>query len=202
MEALTDQLKSLKTTSPDAIALLKKLFVKTYLKKGMVLGASPYTVPHLYFMKHGLIKGCYVVDGIEYPSWVADHGFIPVIKAPSAHQTFQEFLELLEDSCVCQLNLDTAALLAETSKPLRQMLNEITDDTLTLLKEGEILLRMPNAAERFKKYMERNKEVSDKIHKDLLADLLHMSTKHLFKIRKDYLKSDSTKHLSNSVLPK
>ncbi len=69
------------------------------------------------------------------------------------------------------------------------MLGEIIENNHILLKEGEILLRMPNASQRFYKYMQRHEQVSNKIHKDLLADLLRMNIKHLFKIKKDYLKS-------------
>lgn len=190
MNSLLDELQSLESTTADDMALLMSHFVKTQLKKGMVLYAPERSSSRLYFIVSGLIKGFYVFEEVEYPSWVADHGFIPPIKAASRQQTFQEFLHVLEDTCVWHLELNIAAKLAEANKAIREMLEEISYNNQVLLKEGEILLRIPSASLRYRIYIQKHEGLAGKIHNDLIAALLRITIKHFSKIKRDYLKSN------------
>jgi hypothetical protein len=187
MNTLINQLQSLDSANADATELLISQFIKIQFKKGMVLGAPERPSSFLYFVAYGLMKGVYVFKNTEYPSWVADHGFIPSIKAPAPQQSFQEFLHVLEDTCVWQLDLRMAEKAAKTNKGIRAMLDEISYNSQLLLKEGEILLRIPSAALRYRIYMQGHEQVAGKIHNDLIAALLRITIKHFSKIKRDYL---------------
>ncbi|WP_367866965.1 Crp/Fnr family transcriptional regulator [Pedobacter sp. WC2423] len=189
MNKLEEKLLSMASADKRGIEDLLSLFMPISFRKGLIIGTPEHSYPILHFIESGLLMGNYIVDDKEYPSWISDHGFVLPIGGFLSKKNYSEFIMVLENSQCWYLNLAKAEILAQKNYHLYRMLLEIFEENLQLTREREISLRIPNAYERYLKFMNEQSSRKYPLTNSVLASLLSINEKHLSKLKRRYVKS-------------
>lgn len=186
---LREKLQTMRTADKRSIEELESLFIPVNFRKGVIIGSPEHFYPILHFIENGLVVGNYLFDNQEQASWISNGGFIPPIGGYFLKHPFPEFIQVIEDTKAWHLNLARAELQAQKNHHLYRMLIEIYEEYNLFIKETEMLLRVTNAYDRFTKFMTKSGEFKYHLKNSLLANLLGINEKHLFKLKKKYAKS-------------
>uniref|UniRef100_UPI0018EDD8F7 hypothetical protein n=1 Tax=Pedobacter sp. ASV28 TaxID=2795123 RepID=UPI0018EDD8F7 len=173
MNALIDKLSKLNTGTKATIDVLVKLFTKTEFKKGWMFGNGAWqSVPMLYYISSGLLKGSVEYREVSYPIWMLESGFLIPSTGFLSKKGILEVIEVLKPTKAYALNLLRAEKLAEDDVNLYKMLLEIYEENLLESRNRELMLHIPNAKERLAFFIEHNPEQQKAMTDDQVAQLL------------------------------
>ncbi|TCD03493.1 DUF1963 domain-containing protein [Pedobacter psychroterrae] len=74
--SLYEQLSRLRTATPELVRKLTGLFVPVTFRRGTLLSVPDHTLPVLYFIEKGVVRGYYFYHQEEYPCWIRRGGFL------------------------------------------------------------------------------------------------------------------------------
>lgn len=186
MQRLTCKLQNFRTAEKRLVDLLLDMFVPVMFHKGALLVTPIYSTPVLYFIEDGLVRGYFDSNGAQQTSWIKDNGFLLPTAEIFSSNTCVEYISFLKDSHCYVLNLASVEVLAIKEPRLYRMLLEIYEEGLREGKERELLLRIKNAGERFLYFKSQHPRVIYLPIHDMLASLLNIESKYLYRIKKIY----------------
>lgn len=186
MERLIDKLLNLRTAEKHLVDRLQEIFVPKIFNKGLLLSMPDYSYPLIYFIEHGLVRGYFVSDEEEHTAWIMESGFLlPSAGFFSADPSI-EYVGFLKESRGFALNLAKAEELARNEPRLYRMLLEIYEESLHAAKERELMLRIRYAEDRYLYFKEYHPRLIHLPIHDILASLLNIEPKYLFRIKRRY----------------
>ncbi|SDF95186.1 hypothetical protein SAMN05421827_102229 [Pedobacter terrae] len=185
MKALVEKLKTLNTAKKDTIELLINLFVKTEFKKGWIFGGTIQSVPMLYFISIGLVRGSVEYKESTYTLWMLETGFLIPSHGFLATKGISEIIEILKPTTAYALNLLRAEKLAKEDVNLYKMLLEIYEENLLEGRKRELMLRIPNAVERRKYFNQMNPGMEKAITDEQISQILRIDKKYYYSIKRN-----------------
>jgi hypothetical protein len=185
MDALIEKLGSLNTATKSTVDLLKSLFVKTEFKKGWMFGnGTLQSVPMLYYISSGLVRGSVEYKEATYPNWMLENGFLIPSHGFLAQKGTAETIEILKYTQGYALNLLRAEKLAKNDINLYKMLLEIYEEKLLESRHRELILHIPSAKERLAYFIEHNRELEKVMTDDQVAQLLRIEKKYYYSVKR------------------
>ncbi|MCX2575718.1 MULTISPECIES: Crp/Fnr family transcriptional regulator [Pedobacter] len=188
MKRLIEKLQSLQNANVNLAMQIAEMFVPKFFNKGLLLSTPDHSYPELYFIEDGLARGYFIHEGQEHTSWILEHGFIlPTTSFFSFSQSI-EYINFLKDSSGYALNLIQWNEHAKVNPKFSLILLEIYEENIQNVKQREQMLRIRHAETRFLHFRNLHPELINlPIHK-ILASLLAIESKYLFKIKRKYRK--------------
>lgn len=186
MDSLNQRLMELKHADQQLVKLLEPLFMRQSYRKGMFLNTPYDSSPFICFIESGMVCGYSLEDKREHISWVTESGFILSSSNFFSYVPSSEYIYFLKDSKVYLLNLLRAKQLAEQNPALLFMLIEIYEEHFNLTKNREQLLKIGKAEKRYLLFREQYPTLMKKLIHSVLASILNIETKYLYKIKKKY----------------
>lgn len=186
MKRLIEKIQSLKNVKGHIAVQIADMFVPKTFNKGLLLSTPDHSYPELYFIEYGLARGYYVHQGQEYTSWILENGFIlPATSFFSSSRSI-EYINFLKDSSGYALNLNQWNEFAKVDTAFSLILLEIYEENIQNARQREQMLRIRHAETRFLHFQNLYPELINlPIHK-ILASLLGIESKYLFKIKRKY----------------
>jgi CRP-like cAMP-binding protein len=181
---LYEKLNELLTADAGSIDLLTGLFVPVTFRKGMSLPVHDYAFPILYFIEAGLVRGYFFYRQEEYTCWILEQGFLIRMARIADDKAAPEYIEFLTDTSGWSLNLGKAELLAQKDPLMYRILLEIFQENIREGKIRELMLRIPNAQDRYLFAKAENPHLGYKVIHAIYASFLNIESKYLFKIKK------------------
>jgi CRP-like cAMP-binding protein len=168
---------------------IESCLVRKEVKKEQLILEEGKVCKHLYFLKSGLLRFFIQKDGQEITKYFTD---IPYCftsqKSFSTQQPAKESIETLEDSVIWQISFeDTYRLLKITnwSNFIRELIQEVQSLTEEILEE----LQTETAEIRYRKMLESNDNLLQRVPLKHLASYLGIAPQSLSRIRKNIVPS-------------
>lgn len=181
---LTQILSRLDTATPDALELLTSLFVAVTFKKGMILASNDQPCFKLYYIASGLVRGYFFYNNEEHTCWILEQGFLAPIAHPEGSGQAIEYIDFLAETQGWSLNLHKAEVLAQKDPSMYRMLLEIYQGIILEGKARELMLRIQTADEKYQYMKQKNEPLLFKLNNQILASLLNIKLKYLYKVKK------------------
>lgn len=181
---LTQILSRLDTATPDALQVLTNIFVPVTFKKGMVLTSSDQPCSKLYYIASGLVRGYFFYNNEEHTCWILEQGFLAPVAHPDGSGQAVEYIGFLTETHGWALNLNKAEVLAQKDPSMYRMLLEIYQDIILEGKARELMLRIQTADEKYQYIEQKNEPLLFKLNNQILASLLNIKLKYLYKVKK------------------
>lgn len=168
---------------------IETCLIKKEIKKEQLILEEGKICRHLYFLESGLLRFFIQKDGQEITKYFTD---IPYCftsqKSFSTQQPAKESIETLEDSVIWQMTYeDTYRLLKITnwSNFIRELIQEVQSFTEEILEE----LQTETAEIRYKKMLESNGNLLQRVPLKHLASYFGIAPQSLSRIRKNIVPS-------------
>lgn len=187
MNKIDQKLLSLQACNPEILEELRPYLSLHHYPKGAVISHRTPADPVLYYLEKGLLISIRIKAGICYVCRAATEGFL--FPDPDIPDVQDAYFRLLEESFIWSVNLNQVKVLAQRNPRLLLMYIELLEEELKQSRTQEMQLRIPNAGLRFREYAAGNGSLVYKLNNETLAGLLNISKNHLFKIRKQFLRS-------------
>lgn len=174
--------------TPEAIDFLLSQGQTLHFKKGSIISGPSHAYPMLYFVEDGLARGFIENLEQEHTLWVIQQGFILPSGGLICQRKSLEFVQFLKDTQTWSLNLSKATVLSKNSNEkavLHQVLLEIYEEAIFDGKERELLLRLPQAKERYLRFKNRDNTLFYQLTIDILSSFLRMSRKQFSRIKNE-----------------
>ncbi|WGQ09040.1 hypothetical protein QG516_21245 [Pedobacter gandavensis] len=185
MDALITKLESLNSATKRTVDLLKTLFIKTEFKKGWMFGNGTWqSVPMLYYISSGLVRGSVEFKEDSYTLWMLENGFLIPSNGFLSQKGTSETIEFLKPTQAYILNLMRAEKLAKEDLNLYKMLLEIYEGNLLDGRKRELMLRIPNAKNRLEYFKMNNPELEKVMTDEHLAQMLRIDKKYYYSVKK------------------
>ncbi|OWK71411.1 hypothetical protein CBW18_10160 [Pedobacter sp. AJM] len=188
MDSLTQRLMELKYADQQLVKLLEQLFVCQRFEKGMFLNTPYNPSSFICFMESGLVCGYSLEDRKRHISWAVENGFFLSSTSFFSSVSSSEYIYFLKDSTVSLLSLPRAKHIIEQNPTLLFMLIEIYEEQLNTVKNREQLLKIGHAEKRYLLFREEHPRLMEKLIHDVLASILNIETKYLYKIKKKFFR--------------
>jgi len=186
MKRLIEKLQSLQNINGHLAGQIAEMFVPKIFNKGLLLSTPDHSYPEIYFIENGLARGYFIHDGQEYTSWISENGFILPTTSFFSYSRSIEYINFLKDSSGYALNLNQWNEHAKINPAYSPILLEIYEENIQNVKQREQMLRIRHAETRFLHFQKLHPELINlPIHK-ILASLLGIESKYLFKIKRKY----------------
>lgn len=186
MKRLIEKLQSLQNASESLVSQLVEIAVSKTFNKGLLLSTPDHSYPELYFIEEGLARGYFIFDGQENTSWILQSGFIFPTTSFFSFSHTNEFVNFLKNSSGYSISLSRWSELAKANPRFLMILLEIYEEHYQEITQREQMLRIRHAETRFLYFQDRHPELINlPIHK-ILASLLAIESKYLFKIKRKY----------------
>jgi CRP/FNR family transcriptional regulator, anaerobic regulatory protein len=188
MEDLEKQLteKGLKTAFGREAIL--RLFEKVWFRRGQLLLVPGQTSQSIYYISRGLVRGYKRYEGYEDTSWFALENHFLIPEGCFSGHPVGEYVEVLEDSEGFVLPLRQAQRLMAEIPQLSLVFLQLLEDCVLQGKRREEMLRLSAAADRYRFLQESYPYVVRQASQEILASYLHLSPKHLSRVRKEEAK--------------
>jgi hypothetical protein len=185
-QTLMEKLLALPNATPEAAQALHDLFVPVSFRKGTSFPWHEQAANVLYFLETGMAIGYFYYKKMAYTYCALEYGFLVPPSNVSATDEVVEYLAFLTDSTGWSLNLTRVADQAKNVPQLYPVLLEIYQESLEAHKMAELRLRLGMEAAQYEFLMTRHKNLVDKLDHGVLASLLNVASKNLYKIKKKY----------------
>lgn len=188
MKLLIEKLQSLQHATGHLVREIAEISVPKIFSKGLLLSTPEHSYPELYFIDNGLARGYFTHQGQEQTSWILAQGFILPTASFFSFSRSIEYINFLKDSSGYAISLSQWSELGKINPVFLLMLLEIYEENLQQIKQREQMLRIRHAETRFLYFQQQYPELVNLPTHEILASLLAIESKYLFKIKRKYRK--------------
>jgi CRP-like cAMP-binding protein len=170
-----------------------KLFTKVWFRKGQLLLVPGQTAQSLYFISSGLVRGYLRNEGYETTLWFVHGGHFLLPDGCFSGAPGREYIEFLDDSVGYALPIrDAEHLMAETPQTALLYIR-LLEEKAQQGKQREEMLRIPTATDRYRYLKDTIPVVVRQATQEMVASFLHLSPKHLSRLRREEAKGGKGK---------
>jgi CRP-like cAMP-binding protein len=177
--------------SDNSINKLANLLTENHLPKHHLLTEAGTKDNFVYFIEQGCSRTYFLVDGKEVTNWFSKEGDITFSSNALYHRTPGfDFVELLEDSCIFTIPIDTLNDLYKTDIDITNWSRTIHQEVLLKMQTLRIDRLTLSSKERYKKFLIESPDLINRVNLGYVASYLGMTQQHLSTIRamKHFLK--------------
>ena len=173
--------------SDDSIRRLASLFTENHLPKQHLLTKAGTKDHFAYFIEQGCARTYLLVDGKEITNWFSKEGDITFSSNALYHRTAGfEFVELLEDSTIFSISIDSLNELYEQDIDIANWSRVIHQEVLLKMQTLRIDRLTLSSKERYTKFFRESPDMINRVNLGYIASYLGMTQQHLSVIRAKY----------------
>lgn len=152
-------------------------------EKGHLLVQEGQRHPYAYYLLKGAVRSFYLKDGVEVNTWFAFEGemvgsFQNYLGRPS-----RETLQLVEDSRLIAINLNTLRPLQQTSLEASNFVRLVIEEYTAFLEERLFYLQHHSSMERYLYLLDNEPQVFQRIPLTYIASYLGITRETLSRLR-------------------
>lgn len=170
--------------SDNSINKLASLLKENHLPKHHLLAKAGSVDNFVYFIEKGFTRTYFLVDGKEITNWFSKEGDITFSSDALYHRTEGfDFVELLEDSIIFSMSIDSLNSLYETDIDIANWSRVIHQEVLLKMQTLRIDRLTLSSKERYRKFRNENPNIINRVNLGYIASYLGMTQQHLSAIR-------------------
>ena len=152
--------------------------------RGSYLLKAGETCKHLYFIRKGVIRG-YIKDGTkEVTTWItAENEMVSSIRGLSQQEPSLENIQAIERCDLIVATYDSLHYLYENHLEVNIVGRKLLEQYYRDAEERAFISRIPNAANRYRHFLETKSNLSNRIPLKYIASYLGMTIETLSRIR-------------------
>lgn len=178
--SISNQAKSLNNSV--LFNALKQFMVVRKLKKQQTLMMEGDVCNKIYFVKSGVIKQYYIADGKEFiQNFFFEEDVATVYNSFLTQEPSDSYLEAVEDTELLVLSYQSFKTIAAAKPELNA---HVTISMSTMNSKRVNLLLMSDGTLRYKKFLESEHNITQRVPQYMIASYLGMSPETLSRIRK------------------
>lgn len=187
IEDLANYLQRYGTLPPKALDYLVGNSSYIWIKKGTIL-VSPGTFrPPYYFILKGVLRGYLSNDAGEITTWIDwENSMASSIGGMETDLITDEAIQALEDCHLIEFSQETLNVIYDRFPETNRIGRLIITENLRTAEERAYLARLPQADERYKRFMMQHGDLINRISLKYIASFLNMKLETLSRIRGRY----------------
>lgn len=163
---------------------LVSLLKENHLPKHHLLAKADSVNNFIYFIEKGCTRTYFLVDGKEITNWFSKEGDITFSSDALYHRTKGfDFVELLEDSTIFSMSIDSLNSLYKTDIDIANWSRVIHQEVLLKMQTLRIDRMTLSSKERYEKFLNENPNIINRVNLGYIASYLGMTQQHLSAIR-------------------
>jgi CRP-like cAMP-binding protein len=170
--------------SDDSIKRLADLLTENHLPKHHLLTKAGSVDNFIYFIEQGCTRTFFLIDGKEITNWFSKEGDITFSSNPLYHRTEGfDFVELLEDSTICSMSIDSLNKLYKTDIDIANWSRIIHQEVLLKMQNLRIDRLTLSSSKRYETFLAQSPDLIHRVNLGYIASFLGMTQQHLSTIR-------------------
>lgn len=184
MENILNGIRRYYSVSDGSINELAQHFTEQYLPKHHLLTRPGVKNNYVYFIGQGCTRTFFLIADREVTNWFSKEGDITFSSNALYHRTPGfEYVELLEDSLLYVIPIDTLNTLYETNIEIANWSRVIHQEVLLKMQMLRLDRLSLSAKERYKKFVSENSDLFNRVNLGFIASYLGMTQQHLSMLR-------------------
>jgi len=154
------------------------------IQRGEYLLKAGELCNHIYFIRKGVIRG-FVKEGIkEVTTWItAENEMVSCIRGFTLQEPSRENMQAIEHCDLILASHETLQYLYENYVEMNIVGRKLLEQYYRDAEERAYISRIPNAAKRYRHFLETKTELSNRIPLKYIASYLGMTIETLSRIR-------------------
>lgn len=186
-QSFSEFLLSYGIISAKAIDYLIKNSFYLQIRKNEILVPPGTLHPSYYFILQGVLRGYMTGDGREITTWIDwENSMVSTIGSMETDVITDEAIQALEDCHLIEFSQETLNHVYDKFPETNRIGRLIITENLRTAEERAYIARLPNAEERYKRFMARNGDLINRISLKYVASFLNMKLETLSRIRARY----------------
>ncbi len=186
-QSFSEFLLSYGIISAKAIDYLIKNSYYLQIRKNEILVPPGTLHPSYYFILQGVLRGYMSGDGCEITTWIDwENSMVSTIGTMETDVITDEAIQALEDCHLIEFSQETLNHIYDKFPETNRIGRLIITENLRTAEERAYIARLPNAEERYKRFMTRNGDLINRISLKYVASFLNMKLETLSRIRARY----------------
>lgn len=143
-------LEQLAPVENEILSFLDKRIIAQHYEKGDLITAPGLSLGKIGFIRQGLVKGYYKIEGAEIVNWISCQNEVIAPSKVFLQQPDIEFIEALEQTTVDYLKYEDIVEASERFKSFRILRFKLIEEYFVHAELRALLARIPNAKDRIR----------------------------------------------------
>ena len=184
IENIINGIKRYYPVSDASVNELAQHLMEQFLPKHHLLTRAGVKDNYVYFIERGCTRTFLLIDGKEVTNWFSKEGDITFSSNALYHCTPGfEYIQLLEDSLLYIIPIDTLNRLYETNIEVANWSRCIHQEVLLKMQTLRLDKLSLSAKERYEKFVSENANLCNRVNLGFIASYLGMTQQHLSSLR-------------------
>ena len=184
MQELFNHIQGYYQLSDTALHVLSDSFEEVVFSKNDFLLASGQVCRHLYFIKHGAVRGYYTLDGKEITHWFGfENDFVTSFHSFITGQASVENIQLMEGSILWKISKDKLNSLYNAHHEIERLVRIAYEKYYIRLEERFVNAQFKTAAERYESLIQQSPHIIERVPLGYIASYLGISQETLSRTR-------------------
>jgi signal-transduction protein with cAMP-binding, CBS, and nucleotidyltransferase domain len=170
--------------SDSSINELALYFVEVHNSKNHLLTQTGIRDNYVYFIERGCARTFFFIGNSEVTNWFSKEGDLTFSSSSLYHkQPALEYVQLLEDSILYLMPIDTLNKLYETNLEIANWSRIIHQEALLKMQNLRLERLSLSAKERYEKFIIESPDLIKRVNLGFIASYLGMTQQHLSSLR-------------------
>ena len=184
IKSIIKGIRSYYPVSDASINNLSNLLTETHLPKHHLLTRDGTKDNFVYFIEQGCTRTFFLVEGKEVTNWFSKEGDITFSSHALYHRIAgYDYVELLEDSCIYTIPIDTLNALYQTDIEIANWSRSIHQEVLLKMQNLRIDRLTLSSKDRYLKFQKEHPDLINRVNLGYIASYLGMTQQYLSSIR-------------------
>ncbi len=189
MQPLFDHIAGYYPLSAEAQQALQAQFTEVVLPQNAYLLRSGHICRHLYFLQHGALRGCYLLDGREITHWFGfENSFVTSFHSFITGQPAVENIQLIEGSVLWAITKENLQALFNRFHEIERTVRIAYEQYYIRLEERFVNAQFKTAAERYESLLQQAPHILNRVPLGYISSYLGISQETLSRVRKGFNK--------------
>ncbi len=184
MQELFNHIQGYYKLSSDALHILSESFEEVVFSKNDFLLQAGNTCRHLYFIKHGAVRGYYILENKEITHWFGfENDFVTSFHSFITGEASVENIQVIEGSILWKISKEKLNKLFNQYHEIERLVRIAYEKYYIRLEERFVNAQFKTAAERYESLILQSPHILERVSLGYIASYLGISQETLSRIR-------------------